>query len=450
MNFNPETLKNFLPALPDDSMPITWWLAFSGGLDSSVLLHALIELHLPVKLHALYINHQISVNANAWQQHCHSVCEHFGVPFSAVTVTVENTGRGLEDAARNARYAVFEQHLQNGDYLFTAHHADDQAETLLLRLMRGAGPRGLAGITRSRVLGSGFLHRPLLNFTRAELEAYARQHQLVWVDDESNENDHYDRNYLRNNLMPLLQKRWPHFQEKWQQTAELCATSEKLAEDIAAQDFVLADCKVEILGTSILLSFFADLSIERRHNLLRFWLRKQGLNIPTQQHLSQVEHQIISARQDAKTQVDWGDVSVRLYRNRVYLLPLADLPDEELFASMIIPFLPEAEGCVNLPNGCQLHFAQASVSETPSLKPDLPNLQVRFRQGGERCRPAGRAHSQTLKRLLQDYAVAPWLRESLPLIYSHGDLVAVGDLWICEGYAVEEGGYRLKYQQNPK
>jgi tRNA(Ile)-lysidine synthase len=443
MRFQLTDLAQYLPPVSENE---TWWLAFSGGLDSSVLLHALVALGLPVKLHALHINHQISANANTWQQHCSDVCEHLGVPFLAVKVTVENTGRGIEDAARNARYAVFEQHLQNGDYLLTAHHADDQAETLLLRLLRGAGPRGLAGITRSRVLGSGVLHRPLLNFTRAELEAYARQHQLVWVDDESNQNDRYDRNYLRNNVMPLLQKRWPDFQQKWQQTAELCATSDKLAEDIAAQDFVLAACKVETLGTSILLSFFASLSIERRHNLLRFWLRKQGLNIPTQQHLSQVEHQIISARQDAKTQVDWGDVSVRLYRNRVYLLPLADLSDEALFASMIIPFSPKTESCVNLPNGYQLHFTQTSVSETSLLKPDLPNLQVRFRQGGERCRPAGRAHSQTLKRLLQDYAIAPWLRESLPLIYSHDDLVAVGDLWICEGYAVEEGGYRLRLE----
>jgi tRNA(Ile)-lysidine synthase len=250
--------------------------------------------------------------------------------------------------------------------------------------------------------------------------------------------------------MPLLQKRWPDFQQKWQQTAEHCATTEKLTDDMAKQDLALADVKSEHLGTSILLSFFTGLSLERRQNVLRFWLRKQGLSIPTQQHLSQVERQIIFARQDAKTQVDWGDVSLRFYRDRLYLLPQTDLPNSEAFASDIIKFSLEAETHLDLPNGGRLQFTLCDLADTPLLKSDLPNLQVRFRQGGERCRPAGRAHSQTLKRLLQDYAVAPWLRESLPLIYSNDDLVAVGDLWICEGYAVQEGGYRLKYQQKPK
>jgi tRNA(Ile)-lysidine synthase len=443
MRFQLTDLAQYLPTISENE---TWWIAFSGGLDSCVLLHALVALRLPVKLHALHVNHQISVNANAWQQHCHSVCEYLGVPFLAVKVSVENVGRGIEDAARNARYAVFEQHLEHGDYLLTAHHADDQTETLLLSLMRGAGPRGLAVMARSRSLAAGVLHRPLLSFPRSELEAYARHHQLVWVDDESNNDDRYSRNYLRNNVMPLLQQRWPDFQKKWQQTAEHCATTEKLTDDMAKQDLALADVKSESLGISILLSFFTGLSLERRHNLLRFWLREQGLNAPTQQHLSQIEFQIMSARQDAKTQVDWGNVSLRLYRDRLYLLPLAALPNVEMFRSAIITFSPDIQSHLDLPNGDQLHFTKTSVSDTPLLKPDLPNLQIRFRQGGERCRPAGRAHSQTLKRLLQDYAIAPWLRESLPLIYSHDDLVAVGDLWICEGYAVEEGGYRLRLE----
>ncbi len=424
MNFTSANFKHFLPPITGE---ITWWIALSGGLDSCVLVNALAALKLPVQLHALHVNHQISSNANTWQQHCADICLRLGIPFTAVKVSVENTGRGLEDAARNARYSVFEQHLKQGDYLLTAHHADDQTETLLLRLMRGAGPRGLAAMEQSRLLGQGILYRPLLTFTRAELEAYAHCHELSWVNDESNSDDHYDRNYLRNQVMPLLRQRWPVFAQKWQQTAELCAANEALMEELAGQDLLLADFREEFIGTSITLAWLIGLSIARRQNLLRAWLRGQGLAIPEQQHLAQIETQVISGRQDAKTQVSWGDVSLRVYRGRVYALPMVDLP---------------ASG--------ELQFIVSKLVDKPLLKQDLPNLHICFRRGGERCRPAGRAHSQTLKHLLQDYGVAPWLRESLPLIYSNDDLVAVSDLWICEGYTAEESGYSLKYERKAK
>ncbi|MES2673485.1 MAG: tRNA lysidine(34) synthetase TilS [Pseudomonadota bacterium] len=423
MIFSLASLKDALPSVAAASPEVRWWIAFSGGLDSCVLLHALAALKLPVQLQALHVNHQISANANAWQQHCAEFCAALGVQFTAVKVIVENNGRGLEDAARNARYTVFEQHLKPGDYLFTGHHADDQSETILLRLVRGAGPRGLAAMSRSRLLGEGIIHRPLLDFTRSELETYAHSHQLVWVNDESNEDDHYDRNYLRNQVMPLLRSRWPGFAQKWQQTAELCAANEALIEELAAQDLLLADLKTDLVGTSIALPYFSNLSVARRHNLLRTWLRGQGLCVPEQQHLTQIENQIIGGQLDAETRVNWGDVSLRVYRARVYALPLAQLP---------------VVG--------ELQWVMSERGRKPLLNSALPNLHIRYRQGGERCRPAGRAHSQTLKRLLQDYAIAPWLREGLPLLYSDDILVAVADLWICEGYVAEADGYGLQYK----
>ena len=424
MNLTPTSLKTYLPVFPCDA-PVTGWVALSGGLDSCVLLHALVALALPIRLHALHINHQLSPNANTWQQHCADVCAHLGVAFTAVKVAVTNTGKGVEDAAREARYAVFEQYIGSNDYLFTAHHADDQTETLLLRLLRGAGPRGLAAMASSRPLAGGLLHRPLLHFTRSELEAYASTHGLVWVTDESNSNDHYDRNYLRNQVMPLLRERWPQFAYKWQQTADLCAANEALIEELATQDLQLANVEVEVLGSSIALAYVASLSVARRHNVLRTWLRGQSLSTPSQLHLSQIESQIIHGRQDAEVQVNWGDVSLRVYRGRVYSLPLAQL------AVM-----------------GQLRFVTTEAGSKPLLRADLPNIQVRYRQGGERCRPAGRAHSQTLKRLLQEYGVAPWLRDSLPLVYSNDELVAVSDLWVCEGYVAENGGYCLQLYFN--
>jgi tRNA(Ile)-lysidine synthase len=368
------------------------------------------------------------------------------IAFTAVKVDVKNTGRGLEDAARAARYSVFEQHINAGDFLFTAHHADDQTETLLLRLMRGTGPRGLAAMASNRPIAGGQLFRPLLHFTREELESYASSESLSWVNDESNSNDHYDRNFLRNQVMPLLRERWPNFPQKWQQTADLCATNEILIEELAAQDFTQAGFQQELIGTSILLGVIESLSVARRHNLLRHWLRGQCFSIPEQQHLAQIEQQIIGGRQDAETEVNWGEVSLRVYRGRLYALPLNDLPqtpDQPGFITFSL-----APQSIELPSGGDLTFEIGKAQEKPSLKSDLPNLSIRFRQGGERCQPVGRRHSQTLKRLLQDYGVAPWLRDSLPLIYSNDELVAVADIWICEGYQAEATGYWLKY--NPK
>ncbi len=438
MTFSAATLQ---PHLPQTHSGV-WWVALSGGLDSCVLLHSLAALNLPAKLHALHINHQISPNANAWQAHCADMCARLNIAFTAVKVDVKNSGRGIEDAAREARYAVFEQLIKSDDYLLTAHHADDQAETLLLRLMRGSGPRGLAAMAQQRSLGQGTLFRPLLNFSRAELEEYAHTQDLSWVNDESNADDHYDRNYLRNQVMPLLRERWPAFAGKWQQTAELCATNESLIEELAAQDLVLADFKSTLVGTSISLAYVESLSVSRRHNLIRTWLRGQGLSTPEQQHLQQIEQQIIGGRQDAQTQVTWGDVSLRVYRQRIYALPLLDLP---LVPDYPLVFAPR----IALPGGFQFAFEHLESIDKPLLNPTLPNLHLRFRQGGERCRPIGRAHSQTLKRLLQDYDVEPWLRERLPLVYSNDDLVAAADLWVCEGFQAEGAGFRLNYSKKP-
>lgn len=439
MTFSPASFASQLPHLGSG----IWWVALSGGLDSCVLLHALVHLDLPVQIRALHVNHQISPNANAWQQHCADLCERLNVPFTAERVHVENRGRGIEDAAREERYRVFERHIGANDALLTAHHANDQAETLLLRLLRGTGPRGLAAMAQQRPLASGILHRPLLAFSRADLEVYAKAQGLSWVNDESNANDDYDRNYLRNQVMPLLSERWPSFPQKWQQTADLCAEYELLVGELADEDLSRAGITPELVGTSLSLMYLQEISLVRRNNLIRAWLRKERLSTPEQQHLDQIQRQLIDGRQDAEAQVTWGNLSMRVYRERIYALPLADLPS-------VPKSPPELSSITELPSGFCLKMEPRDESETPLLKADLPNLHCRFRIGGERCKPVARAHSQTLKRLLQEYGIAPWLRESLPLIYSGDDLVAVADLWVCEGYQADSAGYRLKYERIPK
>lgn len=420
MAFNAEQLRPYLPTI--ESASTQWWIGFSGGLDSTVLLHALAHLDLPVQLRALYINHQLSPNADFWQSQCADFCARYSISFQAEIVCVEKTGRGIEDAARAARYGVFEKNLAPGDMLFTAHHANDQAETLLLRLMRGTGPRGLAAMAMQRSLGEGVLIRPLLHFSRAELEAYANAHQLSWVDDESNDDDAYDRNFLRNQVMPLLHSRWPEFKRKWQQTAELCAQQEIMMEEVAREDLNRAALLAARVGQSIDLPALLNLSPARQQNLLRFWLRALNYTVPEQLHWQQIQQQLFHSRGDAQARVSWGNVALQTYHQRLYALPL-QLPELEL----------------------RLQPSSAADNEKQRLKIDLPDLRIAYRTGGERCKPAGRAHSRTLKKLLQEYELEPWLRDRVPLVFSGDALVAVGDLWICAGFVAQsdEAGYEL-------
>jgi tRNA(Ile)-lysidine synthase len=409
---------------PDGRMPESRvWVAYSGGLDSTVLLHLLKSANLPLQLSAVHVNHQISTNANDWQARCEAFCTEHNIPLHTEKVDVVRQGYGLEDAARVARYRVFASVMAAGDLLLTAHHADDQAETLLLRLLRGTGVRGLSAIAAEKEFAQGKMIRPLLNVTRVQLEDYARLHQLQWVDDESNFSDIYDRNYLRLHLLPLLQKRWPGFQKKWQETAKICADTRDVLDEFAAIDLQSVACRPERLGQSIDRELLVKLSISRQKNLIIYWLAQQGHQLPEQQHWQQFFMQVFTAREDANINLHWGNVSLRVYQNRIYALPME-------WPQLILH---------------QIH-RQANKGDY-LLRADLPNLHIKTRRGGERCQPAQRAHSQKLKKLLQEYQVEPWLRDLVPLVYSDENLVAVGDLWICAGYLAAEGnpGIELRW-----
>ena len=444
MIFSPTQLRQHLPSQNSHGQAASvWWVALSGGLDSTVLLHALCALQLPVTLKAVHVNHQISPNADDWQAQCAALCRCLGVEFHSHKVEVKNAGKGIEDAAREARYEVFLACLSPGDLLLTGHHSDDQSETLLLRLMRGTGPRGLAAMAQARSLGAAILWRPLLKFSRSELEAYAQSEQLSWVEDESNLSQAYDRNYLRSQVMPLLQQRWPEFQQRWQQTAEICAANESLLEELAAQDLVLAECRAEKIGTSLNAIYVASLSPARRQNLLRYWLRKTGFTTPELLHWQQLNAQFFSAgRADANPDVSWGNVSMRLFRQRLYALPLAKLASVD--ANLVHPWPLAASALIELGAAGTLEALTAISTDKSFLRADVSQLEVRYRQGGERCRPAGRAHSQTLKKLLLEYEVEPWLRERLPLVFYRDQLVAVADFWVCADFVAEEGQEGMK------
>lgn len=432
-----------------------WWVAYSGGLDSAVLLHGLVAANPAVPVRALHVHHGLSAFADQWQAHCEAQCAALGVELTVEKVTVTAAGRGVEDAARRARYQAFERHLLPGDGLLLAHHQDDQAETLLLRLLRGSGPRGLAGMAAQRPVGAGTLFRPLLEVPRAQLERQAQQWALSWVDDDSNQSVVFDRNYLRLQVLPAVQQRWPDFARQWQHSASLCSEAEQLQQDIAAEDWQRAGWRPERLGSSVDLAYLQGVSAFRRGNVIRYWVEhglehgseEQQCELPERVHLQEIEEQLIAGRQDSMAVVSWGSVQLRRFRQRLYLLSVGvvrgvrgqdrshtDRSDRE--------------------NGVQWDGRQPLIwggwrlslepVETGGFRRPAQGFTVRSREGGERCHPVDRPHSQTLKKLLQEADVEPWLRSQLPVLTVDGHIAVVADLWFCRGWEAAPGqGYRL-------
>jgi tRNA(Ile)-lysidine synthase len=417
------------------------WVAFSGGLDSHVLLHALARSAAGGAVRAIHIDHGLQFESPAWAEHCHAVCRQLGVEL--VTRPVEarpQPGESPEAAARRARYAAFSALLEPGDLLLTAHHQDDQAETLLLQLLRGAGPRGLAAMPEVAPLGAGRLARPLLETTRAELHAYARSEGLEWVEDPSNRELRYDRNFLRHEIMPRLRERWPAAGAVLARSAGHFAETSALLEQVAHDD--AAHAQGGCSGT-LSVSALLGLSLARRRNLLRHWLRRRGFGVPDTSRLQSILDNVLTARADAVPQVAWTGCEVRRYRDDLYAMaPLGPAP------AAPIPWDPRRP--LDLPDG--LGRLEAVPATGRGVRADVLSrgpLTVRFRRGGERCRPAPGAADRTLKNLLQETGVPPWLRARMPLLYAGETLVAVADRWVCApcGAVEHESGVEIRWQR---
>ncbi|SMF05524.1 tRNA(Ile)-lysidine synthase [Alteromonadaceae bacterium Bs31] len=409
------------------------FLGFSGGLDSTVLLHQLKSLGLN-NLVAVHVNHQLMPEADGWEQHCASIAASWACDFESRKVQLGNTGGGVEEAARSARYKVFSECVTQQDVLLTAHHADDQAETLLFRLFRGSGLKGLAAVRAQTSLKmdkvSFEVLRPFLHCSREQILDYARAHHLSWIDDSSNNDQHFDRNYLRHSLLPLVQKKWPGVCSKLATSASLLAESDALLDDYLAGDFSQCEARKERLGESINLQVFQQFSWTKQKHLLRYWLAQNHYLLPEQKHMVEVQ-KMLRASADATPDVSWGrqegGCSLKRFKQRLYLLPRVDLSQQgrsfEWHTSE-----PLALGNVSSLAG--------EVTES-GIAPG--QYRIKFREGGERCRPEFRDRSQTLKKLLQELGLEPWLRDCVPLIYKGAELVAVADLWVCHDYAVPEG-----------
>lgn len=393
----------------------SWCVAFSGGMDSTVLLYALAQLartHAIPPLRAIYIHHGLQEAAHTWPAHCQYVCDQLQIPLHVIAVDVA-ADASVEQAARQARYAAFAQHLCADEVLLMAQHQDDQTETLLFRLMRGTGVAGLRGIPVSRALPQGHVVRPLLSVSHQQLLAYAKQHHLAWVEDPSNAADDFDRNYLRHHVVPTLKARWPQMQLNVQRTAQHMDEAQQLLDELAAVDAQYAQfepvfdwLKLPCLDLNVLRS----LSEARQKNVLRFWLTPLTLLPDTTHWAGWVA--LRDAQVDARPIWRLHSGAVLRYQNQVYWLPeswLQPPPEVHLCVTQA--------GCYTLPgNGCLQ--VQGKVAEP---------LHVRYRQGAERFFIAGRGH-RDLKRLLQEYKVPAFARTRIPILYLEQQAVAVANM----------------------
>ena len=390
-------------------------VGLSGGLDSTALLHALAQdpRTRAQGLRAVHVHHGLQPLAGEWANHCAGFCDSIGVPLTIVKVLVDrDSGEGLEAAARRARYSAFENLLMPGEVLVTAHHRDDQAETFLLRALRGSGPDGLAAMRPWRKLAAGSHWRPLLETPRSELLAYADQHGLAWLEDPSNDELRHDRNFLRHRVLPLLRERWPQVDAAFTRSAVLNADAVEL---LAREDALALAMSRTLDPQALSVQVLSDLPVSRRARVLRRWIEELGFPPLPGEGVAQIESDLLTARADARARFEWRDAVVQRWRDLLHVQRRREpLPFEWNVAW-------SGQWPLPLPGGDLLQLQGAEAFPSP--------LRVFARQGGERIVLPGRAHSHTLKNLFQELGVPPWEREALPLLADDaGELVAVADL----------------------
>lgn len=411
-------------------------VAFSGGCDSSVLLHLVARHCARETIHAVHINHQLSPNSGAWAAACAQRARELGVRFTAVSVTVRlKAGESVEAAARAARYDGLRDFIEDGDVLLTAHHRDDQALTVFLQMLRGAGSRGLAAMPSRQVFGKGEMLRPLLDATRAEIEAYAKAQKITWIDDDSNASLRYDRNYLRAKLAPILDERWPQWRKTIARVAAHQAESAQLLDEQAAID--MTACRVLNESPPVLsLRALKQFTAARRKQVIRHWLREAGSRMPSSAALDRIDSMIDRECGDGALE-SWRDengrCAVRCYRRRLYIVRTRDAAAE---SDAPPPSRPWPLGSdLDLPEINRRLLWRNLIEQAPQLGAERA-LSVRFRQGGERCAKrfadgAKGVFHQDLKKVFQQHGCPPWRRARVPLIYADDELRLVWGITAC-------------------
>jgi len=436
------------PVVPQDR---TILLGLSGGMDSVVLLHLLHTLapRCSWKLSALHVHHGISPNADAWADFCSALCTRYDIPLHIERVNIEalRGEHGIEAAARKLRHAAF---LKQGcDFVALAHHADDQAETLLLQLLRGAGVKGAAAmpvlsLPKRPLFKPAAVHmhttlRPLLDVPRSVLLEYARKHALQWVEDESNSDGHYARNFLRHEVFPRLEKRFPAYRDTLSRSAAHFAEASQLLDDLARQDAPdifpspAGGGGARGEGLQLPVQNLRSLSHARAKNLLRYFLHAHGAAMPHDAQLSDLLRQLLEARANAAICLTFGAWQVHRYQGKVYVSPVLGAFEQDL----VLPWLGEAE--LEWPaSGVRLTFSHVQGQGISLAKLQQAPVTLRLRSGGEALRPHHKATTRSLKNLLQEHRIPPWQRERLPLLYCGEELACVVGVAVAADFQVSD------------
>jgi tRNA(Ile)-lysidine synthase len=436
-------------------------LAYSGGVDSEVLAFGLSQFarqHPEFNYQLVYVHHGLSDNAEAWAQHCLERGQHYDLPVTVERVAVNRGPRlSLEAEARKVRYQAIERHLSENDVLLTAHHEDDQLETILLALKRGQGPKGLAAMGQVQALAQGKQLRPLLDISREQIEAYAKQQGLVHIEDESNQDDKYDRNFLRLEIIPRLKARWPSIATTASRSAALCAEQQATLDLQVSERLPLWLTQAPYHTQSVFkLDGFAEQSADWQALLLRGFIESQGFALPSKVQLKQIITQLLNAKDDAKVHIRVGECEIRRFANQVYLFkyqthkrhtqPVSWTLPQHDFISLLqgdsTELVVSPEG---LANGEQIRLIV--TKQGPRVRLPWPDevVSVRYQLAGQfRCHPHSRGKGRELKKLWQEFAIPPWVREKVGFVFYGEQLVMAIGLWVEKGFIVESNGLGLQ------
>ena len=455
-------LTSILPAAVPPHANRVIILGLSGGVDSIVLLNLLHQWTLKSSwsLCALHVHHGLSPHADSWAAFCAGSCEKLNVPLQVDRVNIAPLRMmGVEAAARKLRHAALLS--QRADYIVLAHHQDDQAETLLLQLLRGAGVRGAAAMpVAKQAMAQQIVHerthkkillRPLLDVPRSELLQYAQAHALQWIEDESNADDRYPRNYLRHRVLPTLEVRFPAYRATLSRSARNFAEASELLDELALQDWALQDLNqyTHANEATLEVSRLCKLSSARGKNLLRYFFASLNAPIPDSTQLEEMLHQLCYARSDAAVCVNFGGWQVRRYRGRAYVAPMQQVWAENMAENFCVTW--RGESSLPIPQlGGTLYFKPVSGQGISLQKLQLKPVTVRLRRGAERIRPHSQRPTRTLKNLFQEYAIPPWQRDHLPLLFCGEDLVWVAGVATAENYGSppSETGMQLVWNED--
>lgn len=418
-------IRNTLQPYLDESRKL--YVAFSGGLDSTVLLH--LARQLSDDITAIHVNHNLSPNADAWQQHCQSLCEQWNVNFIAQSVHITEKGDGLEAEARKLRYAAIAEAIDKNAMVLTGQHQDDQLETFLLQLKRGAGPKGLSSMpTVAEFDKEALLIRPLLELSREQLEQYAKTHKLEWIEDESNEDTRFDRNFIRHQLTPELNDRWSGFTKAACRSISHIAEQQQLVQEFAEEDLkplLRAPNQLRIIG-------LIALSKTRQRSVIRHWIDSLNITMPSQAILERMFKEVIGAKADANPKVQWAGHQLRRFRERIFIIA-----DEHERPGI------DFELTLNQPVKLNDDIGTICLTDNPDIEGlTIPapaagqKVYVRFGVQGLSIKPQDSKHTRKLKDLFKENGIPPWERSRTPLLFYGDELVAVGSLCAIE---IEKG-----------